>query len=170
MGCGMSKSHLLDEGFGSRNPFQFHHKTNNTSPELLINDSSDSSDPSLVDHPPMLQKIHTSPVHHGNDNLNPNSDAMWIGSPSFRVYIQSSPTIGHEQGKQTVIGTHGGANFTCNDEVRVWGVSNGEALGDTNDVRGGRFRKAFQVHRVAFWHSGPWHVGHAKASRNVIGA
>ncbi|MFS7956453.1 hypothetical protein Hanom_Chr07g00654801 [Helianthus anomalus] len=163
MGCGMSKSHLLDEGFGSRNPFHFHHKTNTPSPKLL----KGSSEPSIADHHPVLQKINTAPVNLGNDN----SDAMWIGSPSFRVYVQSDRTTGDEQEKQTVIGTRGGGNMICNGEVCVWrGGSNAEEHEDKHDIRGGRFRKAFQGHRVTFWHGGPWHVGHPKATRKTVGA
>ncbi|KAK1440966.1 hypothetical protein QVD17_06801 [Tagetes erecta] len=110
MGCGISRSHLYDEGVtavSSRSPFHHHHKTTTPPPKLLI-------DSPIVHHPPVLQKIKTVGANHRiyNDDIgrslsNSESGSMWFGSPSFRVYVQSAPDgnakTGDEMGKGNVV-------------------------------------------------------------------
>ncbi|CAH1437815.1 unnamed protein product [Lactuca virosa] len=158
MGCGVSRS---NEGLVVfRSPH--HSKPQTHPPKLLI------EEPSNLHQPPELQKINIA-YHDGNGN----DDPLWVGSPSFREYVQSFPedddvaTSGDVRGKEIVIGTRGGEKLICNGEVCVRGDLAGKEEADT---RGGRYRKVFQVHRVTFWHGRAWHPGHPKATRKAAGA
>ncbi|KAI3775650.1 hypothetical protein L1987_45398 [Smallanthus sonchifolius] len=89
-----------------------------------------------------------------------NTDPMWLGSPSFRVYVQSDDAKGDQH---TVIG---GQNLICNRQVCVWEDANGKEVADK---KGGRFRKAFHVHRVTFWHGGgPWHFSNNSLEHKMV--
>ena len=75
MGCGVSRS---DEGLVVvRSP---HHNKPN-----LIEDTSN------LHQPPVVQKIDPAESAHHHDS---NDDQLWVGSPSFREYVQSSPEDG----------------------------------------------------------------------------
>ncbi|XP_024965633.1 uncharacterized protein LOC112505815 [Cynara cardunculus var. scolymus] len=161
MGCGMSKSNLMDEAFNKRT----------AAPKLLIkNTPQPSSSSSIVDKPPELQKINTT-ANNGGGGKNSDVDSSWFGSPSFREYIKSSPraTTGNEQGeKETVIGEQGGQKLTCNDGVCELRHSRGDTEHeDKKETIAGRFRKAFQVQQSTFWHNRPWHIGHPKATKKT---
>lgn len=76
MGCGVSRS---NEGLVVfRIPH--HSKPQTHPPKLLI------EEPSNLHQPPELQKINIA-YHDGNGN----DDPLWVGSPSFREYVQSFP-------------------------------------------------------------------------------
>ncbi|PWA57095.1 hypothetical protein CTI12_AA412530 [Artemisia annua] len=164
MGCGMSRSNLMDEGmaaFGAR--LTLHHKPNSEPPMLLNNETS------IFHEPPVLQKINTVDVNHGDHDNSDGEPPMWLGSPSFREYVQFVPDDDHvaTKGAVTVIGIHGGENLTCNRKDCIWEDSKGMDQEDKKDTRGGRFRKVFHVQRATFWPTDASHVGHAKATRKV---
>ncbi|KVI09199.1 hypothetical protein Ccrd_012370 [Cynara cardunculus var. scolymus] len=146
MGCGMSKSNLMDEAFNKRT----------AAPKLLIkNTPQPSSSSSIVDKPPELQKINTT-ANNGGGGKNSDVDSSWFGSPSFREYIKSSPraTTGNEQGeKETVCELRHSRGDTEHE--------------DKKETIAGRFRKAFQVQQSTFWHNRPWHIGHPKATKKT---
>ncbi|KAI3520648.1 hypothetical protein L1887_10098 [Cichorium endivia] len=158
MGCGTSRSNLRDEGLGVlRSPH--HSKPEDDPHKLLIRDTSETF---ILDQPPALQKINAA--HDGN------VEPLWVGSPSFREYVQSVPndddvpTSGYGRGKEIVISTQGGKKLICNGEVCVLRDFEGKEQADKSDTRGGRFRKVFKVHRVTFWHGRAWYPGHPKAT------
>nr|GEU69875.1 glycerophosphodiester phosphodiesterase GDPD1, chloroplastic-like [Tanacetum cinerariifolium] len=72
-------SNLMDEGmaaFGAR--LTLHHKPNSEPSILLHNETS------IFHEPPVLQKINTVDVNHGDHDNSDGEPPMWFGSPSFR--------------------------------------------------------------------------------------